>query len=194
MLAKQHLLLGVAVAISSAAVLPLSPSETALWVSLASLCALYPDLDGAGARLSQALPPLSWLTRKLAALAYQLTRAEHDDAKTRIHRGLSHTPVYIIACSLALYALLLSSGHWAWPIAGAFLVGNLAHLLGDAFSLSGLPLLWPLRVRGKRWFDVRAPKLMRFRVGSTFETVWLRGLCYVLIAASVGFYGYERLL
>ncbi|AEV86840.1 hypothetical protein ACWT_5822 [Actinoplanes sp. SE50] len=49
--------------------------------------------------------------------------------------------------------------------------GWLAHNLGDALTLSRVPLLWPLRIRGCRWTPVGTPRWMRFRTGSGIETV-----------------------
>ena len=49
---------------------------------------------------------------------------------------------------------------WVWPIAVA--AGAITHVLGDAMTNSGVPLLWPLERDGKRWGKVRTP--------ATFET------------------------
>ena len=184
MMYRGHALLGLAVAESSAAATSMSAVHALVWIPVATLCSLWPDLDGAGARLAKLLPPittiLSWLTRKLAKHAFLRSKTPMDTGEVRIHRGLSHTPVYILVCSAVLWGSLASSTNLALLVSLAFLVGNLAHLLGDAFSLSGLPLLWPIRVKGKRWFDVKAPEFMRFRVGAEVETAILTPLMFVL--------------
>jgi membrane-bound metal-dependent hydrolase YbcI (DUF457 family) len=48
-------------------------------------------------------------------------------------------------------------------------VGCLVHCLGDALTLSGCPVLWPMRIRGETWFEVRPPRGWRFRTGGVVE-------------------------
>lgn len=193
MMWRGHVLLGTAVAFSSAAVVDLPREQGWVWVPIVVLTSLWPDLDGEGARLARLLPPvttlLSWLTRRLAKASYSAVKGPRDAVEPRIHRGLSHTPVYILACSLTLFGLLSAwLPSYALLVSSAFCVGNLAHLLGDAFSLSGLPLLWPLKIREKRWYDVKAPKIIRFRVGDTVETVLLTPLMLLLAIFSAVWY------
>jgi membrane-bound metal-dependent hydrolase YbcI (DUF457 family) len=56
-------------------------------------------------------------------------------------------------------------------IAVAF--GWFIHLLGDAITKMGVPMAWPIKVRGKRWYDVALPAFMRIRADGTFEKVIL---------------------
>lgn len=51
--------------------------------------------------------------------------------------------------------------------------GIIIHLLGDMITKMGIPMLWPLKIRGKRWYDVSLPTFMRISAGGTFETVVL---------------------
>ncbi|WP_017559470.1 metal-dependent hydrolase [Nocardiopsis baichengensis] len=66
--------------------------------------------------------------------------------------------------------LLVWGGVSTGPHAGAALaLGMLVHDLGDALTRSAVPLAWPLRVRGRRWAMVGAPRPMRFTTGSRPE-------------------------
>ncbi|MER7171471.1 metal-dependent hydrolase [Streptomyces mesophilus] len=49
------------------------------------------------------------------------------------------------------------------------LLGAVVHTIGDALTVSGCPMFWPLPIAGKRWYPVGPPKLMRFRAGSWVE-------------------------
>jgi membrane-bound metal-dependent hydrolase YbcI (DUF457 family) len=51
--------------------------------------------------------------------------------------------------------------------------GWFIHLLGDAITKMGVPMAWPIKVRGKRWYDVALPAFMRIRADGTFEKVIL---------------------
>lgn len=44
-------------------------------------------------------------------------------------------------------------------------LGALVHDIGDALTVSGCPILWPIPVGRKRWYPVGPPKFMRFRAG-----------------------------
>ncbi|MZE77656.1 metal-dependent hydrolase [Streptomyces xinghaiensis] len=48
-------------------------------------------------------------------------------------------------------------------------LGSLVHCAGDAITVSGCPVLWPIPVGSKRWYPVGPPKAMRFRAGSWVE-------------------------
>ncbi|NJQ00128.1 metal-dependent hydrolase [Streptomyces zingiberis] len=48
-------------------------------------------------------------------------------------------------------------------------LGALVHCVGDAITISGCPILWPIPIGNKRWYPVGPPKPMRFRAGSWIE-------------------------
>ncbi|GFH34743.1 metal-dependent hydrolase [Streptomyces pacificus] len=48
-------------------------------------------------------------------------------------------------------------------------LGALVHDIGDALTVSGCPVLWPIPVGNKRWYPVGPPRGMRFRAGSWVE-------------------------
>ena len=54
----------------------------------------------------------------------------------------------------------------------AVTLGMVVHSVGDAVTESGAPLLWPLRIRHRRWYPVGSPRPLRFRTGGRVEA-WL---------------------
>lgn len=48
--------------------------------------------------------------------------------------------------------------------------GCLVHCWGDSLTLQGCPWLWPIKIRGKRWYDIATPAFLRFRAGGKVET------------------------
>lgn len=48
-------------------------------------------------------------------------------------------------------------------------LGALVHDIGDALTVSGCPILWPIPLGRKRWYPIGPPKVMRFRAGSWVE-------------------------
>ncbi|MFI0740660.1 metal-dependent hydrolase [Streptomyces sp. NPDC021100] len=59
-------------------------------------------------------------------------------------------------------------------------LGALVHDIGDALTVSGCPILWPLPIARKRWYPVGPPKSMRFRAGSRVEVKVLMPLFMLL--------------
>ncbi|MET7640700.1 metal-dependent hydrolase [Streptomyces sp. NPDC005438] len=59
-------------------------------------------------------------------------------------------------------------------------LGALVHDLGDAITISGCPVLWPIQINGKRWYPLGTPRFMRFRAGSWVELKVLMPLFMLL--------------
>lgn len=47
--------------------------------------------------------------------------------------------------------------------------GAVMHLIGDAITKMGVPILWPIPIHGKRWWDVTLPVFLRITAGGAFE-------------------------
>jgi membrane-bound metal-dependent hydrolase YbcI (DUF457 family) len=99
------------------------------------------------------------------------TRWDVDDWNDG-HRLITHTGVAAVAAGTVLAAGTAGVGYavsyaspglgagigaawWLWGL--AFGWGCLIHILGDTCTVQGTPLVWPIRIRGKRWWMVRAP-------------------------------------
>lgn len=91
----------------------------------------------------------------------------------------------IIAITISLILVYYnSSDNYNWLV-WCIVLGYTFHILGDTLTVSGTPLLFPLKFKGKRWFTHR---LMKLRAGGEFEKVFLLplftiivGICTVLI-------------
>lgn len=120
MLAVSHVVVGGALwwGVAQATGQPTEPAA----LGLAALGSLLPDIDH----------PQSWAGKRLAVVSIPL-------AALIGHRGVTHSLI-AVAGFVALLALL-GVNHLAAPLA----VGYLAHLLADALTVSGVPLLWPSR-------------------------------------------------
>lgn len=58
--------------------------------------------------------------------------------------------------AIALLALVPSDLSYNW-VGAAVTFGWIAHLLGDAMTVSGVPLLFPIKFKGKMWWNHRLP-------------------------------------
>lgn len=86
-----------------------------------------------------------------------------------VHR-IDKDLVVSAALTLGVYVLMTEAGVTdatapAW-LGAAVLLGCLVHDLGDAPTESGCPLVFPLKIKGQRWYPVSLPKWMRFRAAN----------------------------
>ncbi|MBF0168255.1 MAG: metal-dependent hydrolase [Alphaproteobacteria bacterium] len=148
MMAVSHVVVGGAVwaGVSQALGQPTAPEA----LGLAALGALLPDIDH----------PKSWVGKRLALVSVPL-------AALIGHRGLTHSLLAVLAFSLFLGFAGTSS------LAAPLAVGYLSHLLADGFTLSGVPLFWPL----KRTYGIPL-----IRTGSPLEIALLALLASLMAA------------
>ncbi len=64
-----------------------------------------------------------------------------------------------------------TAGTAGW-LGTAVTLGMVVHSAGDAITESGAPMLWPVRIRQRRWYPVGSPRPLRFRTGGAVEA-WL---------------------
>lgn len=122
MMARSHVVVGVAAWIAVAPLLHLPPADLPGTV-LAVLGALLPDIDH----------PQSWVGRRTRPVSTAL-------AAVLGHRGVTHSAVAVIV----LAAALLYGGYRHATVA-ALAIGYLSHLAADMLTPRGLRLAWPLR-------------------------------------------------
>lgn len=158
---------------------------------------LAPDIDSERATITRALWLPGRLAHELAVaggrLAFRLTATRYDsDPWNDGHRLITHTALAALAAGTVVSAgtvaagrvvtaVLPTTGIWggllgdigpgivaAWWLWGlAFAWGCLVHILADTCTVQGTPLLWPLKIHGKRWWLVRAPLTVRVGGGDT---------------------------
>ncbi|WP_344493779.1 metal-dependent hydrolase [Streptomyces enissocaesilis] len=100
----------------------------------------------------------------------------------RAARMSSDVLVWLLGATSAwmLADILDKPGNGAdWLFAGAgqeylwlglpIVLGALVHDIGDALTVSGCPILWPIPVGRKRWYPIGPPRALRFRAGSWVE-------------------------
>jgi inner membrane protein len=85
------------------------------------------------------------------------------------HRGFFHTPV------LAL-GILVTSWYLNWPRLEWFGIGYFSHILADACTVRGVPLLWPVREKEYSFLPIKT--------GSATEA-WL-ATCMVFFIIGIG--------
>lgn len=122
MMARSHVVVGLAAWIAVAPLLHLSPLDQ-LYLGLAVAGSLLPDVDH----------PQSWVGRRSRPISTAI-------AATLGHRGVTHSAIAVVG----LTALLLQAGY-RWGGVSALAVGYLSHLAADMLTPRGLRLAWPLR-------------------------------------------------
>lgn len=91
--------------------------------------------------------------------------------------------LFTIGTIISLTIIKLNTSYdWIPPI---FSMGYIFHLLGDSCTRSGVPLLFPFKIKGKRWYNIRFAKIA---AGSAFEMTFvlplftiISVLCFILI-------------
>jgi hypothetical protein len=72
-----------------------------------------------------------------------------------------------IVTALALPAQ--AAGGKFWWLGLAVGGGSAVHCLGDAITRAGVPFVWPIPIRGRRWREIQLPSLLSIRAGGRFE-------------------------
>ena len=179
-----HLAMAVVSAEVTAPVIPhpIGAASVPAWCAIVGVCGLVPDLDHRDGKLSHSLGPITWLLCRffvwLAKLVYLASRGPRDFAHTNGHRAFTHTPVF--AGLAGTLAWVLTPTPYAWFVGLAVAQGCLAHLAGDCLTNSGVPLLWPIMIGGRRWGHHGIPKALRFETGGTVGEPLVTLVCYVL--------------
>lgn len=98
--------------------------------------------------------------------------------------------VHGIGRYVAAVAVALAGWHWpapsGWWQGCAIGAGVLVHNLGDRQTNTGVPLLWPIKIRGQRWYQFRAARWVRFETGADGNPEGLiRWVCGLVCAMSV---------
>lgn len=74
--------------------------------------------------------------------------------------------------AIGIFYLLPPDENYFW-LGAAVSFGWFMHLLGDMITKMGVPLAWPIKIKGKRWWDVTLPSFLRIKAGGQFEKVFL---------------------
>jgi membrane-bound metal-dependent hydrolase YbcI (DUF457 family) len=193
---KTHALSGAALWLAGCATVtavahPVGPAVILVGTPLAVLTSYFPDLDHPS---SKAARSLGWATRLLAhgiaalsAAVYRWTATGEDRPNGTGHRAITHTGLFCLMLGGLVSGALALAGlaGWAWlgiP-AGA---GALSHLLGDACTKYGVPLVWPVKVRGQRWYSCGLPHAIRIRT-DRFAEHWIVMPALLVVTGVAGY-------
>lgn len=89
-----------------------------------------------------------------------------------------------IITSILLVFMLPKDLSYNW-VGVAVSFGWIAHLIGDMMTVAGVPVLFPLKIRGKRWWNLRFP--LGIRAGGWIEMSILMPLFGIItIIAAIG--------
>ncbi len=190
MMGRTHAASGAAVWLTGCAVVDVGAATTLIGALLATMAALGPDIDHPNSTATRSLGQLPHrLVKRLAIKVYAATRTSQDDPVTDGHRGLTHTLVCAVVVGVLAGIVAHTLIGWWWGGAAtvvgcAVTIGWAVGAAGDALTRRGVPLLWPLRIRGRRWWDVCPPRRLRIRTNGVVE----RFLLYpgALVATVVG--------
>lgn len=83
--------------------------------------------------------------------------------------------------SILLVSMLPKDLSYNW-VGAAVTFGWLAHLVGDMMTVAGVPVLFPLKHKGKRWWNFRLP--LGIRAGGFIEMSILIPLFIIIIIVS----------
>jgi len=61
-------------------------------------------------------------------------------------------------------------------------LGIIIHNLGDGITNSGIPFLWPVKIKGQRWYRFKLPL---FETGSDFEKIFVNNFFRFIILAII---------
>ncbi len=122
MMAKSHVVVGLAAWLAAAPLLHLPPTDP-LYLGLAVVGALLPDVDHPGSWVGRRSRPVSTVVAALLG-----------------HRGITHSAMAVAG----LLVLLLQAGG-RHAVICALVVGYLSHLAADMLTPRGLRLAWPMR-------------------------------------------------
>lgn len=88
----------------------------------------------------------------------------------------------LVALAFSISILIVSPGDltYRW-IAYSAILGYIIHILGDTMTTAGTPLLWPIKHRGKRWWDYR---IFGFKAGGTVENLIVFPILVILTLLS----------
>ena len=92
------------------------------------------------------------------------------------------TQLVCLVFSLTLLYFLPPNLDYKW-VGAVVSFGWIIHILGDMITVSGVPLLFPLKYRGKRWWDFRLP--LGVKAGGFFEKAILMPIFAIIVILSI---------
>ncbi|MGH4025512.1 MAG: metal-dependent hydrolase [Pseudonocardiaceae bacterium] len=179
---RTHGLSGLSAGLGLGAVTGSRPEICLFLGGVCLLGAYVPDIDHRNSEITRSVPLLGRLASRVARLGsrllYAATRGPRDEDCSGEHRHATHTLVFALVFG-ALVGMGTAATATRLELAGAdelgllcgagMVLGCAVHCLGDALTVRGCPFLWPISILGETWYELRPPRLLRFRTGGAFE-------------------------
>lgn len=73
-----------------------------------------------------------------------------------------------LGITVTIAAFMPEDSNYPW-LGACVTLGWIMHLLGDMITKMGVPMAFPFKIRGKRWWDVTLPSAFRITAGGGFE-------------------------
>lgn len=89
--------------------------------------------------------------------------------KSKLLAGGINTILSFFISILIIILTRNSTPNYQW-LAFVIAFGYISHIIGDTMTVSGAPILFPIPIKGKRWFNVR---IARFEAGGEIEKIIL---------------------
>jgi len=148
--------------------IPLNTVEQVFFYLMVIFASLVPDLDEENSYLGKRLPIFPFILKLFGVE----------------HRGVTHTliSVFVISVLFYTYDLFYYVSNFAYDLFLAFVIGYVAHLLGDMLTKGGINnFFYPLcKCKG-----VLLPRFLRFYTGSNQEIIVYAFLMLILFAEFV---------
>jgi membrane-bound metal-dependent hydrolase YbcI (DUF457 family) len=140
-------------------------THTTVFAVLAGVIFGAVAIAGMWAILAELLVLTSLAVRGLAARGSRELRASR---KRRRGRRFRATMANVTAVGASLAALIYTLDPALDPllVGECVALGCWVHCLGDSLTLYGCPWLWPLKIKGQRWYLIGTPQALRFRTGT----------------------------
>lgn len=192
---RSHGLSGAAAGLGLGATTGSSPGVCLLLGGITMIGAYCPDIDHRSSTITRSVPLLgrlaSWVVRLASRSVYAATKGPRDENHSGEHRHLSHTVVGALAFgALVGFGMFAALDHFGMGdarrlgmlVGVGIALGCVVHCLGDALTLSGCPFLWPIPIAGETFYELRPPRLLRFRTNGPFER---RAMFPALVVATI---------
>lgn len=128
--------------------------------------------------LAASIYPLTFLPIVFLMVSFALRGAALGLASAK---DLDAWPVRSLVAVIISSVIVWHSSITGTEVAAYMILGCLTHDLADGMTKAGVPLLWPIKIRGQRWCRVRTPITATTGEG-WFEPI-LRWIC--LVAAPI---------
>lgn len=179
---RTHGLSGLSAGLGLGAVTGSRPVVCLLLGGVCLLGAYVPDIDHRRSTITRSVPVLGRVASRLARLAsrllYAATRGPRDEDCSGEHRHATHTLAFALgfgalagtaATAVATRLDVAGADELGLLVGAGLALGCAVHCLGDALTVRGCPLLWPIPILGETWYELRPPRVLRFRTGGPVE-------------------------